>query len=166
MKSLRDMPPQYQALFHQFLAMARINFSRPEGLLPVFVIGSSLTGKTQIVGAEFGTKADKEKVAATVRAVAKDAVADYLFFVSEGYSLKGDDAEEMLTGKYTSVVEHPNHVEVVTARFETLVGTWAAEAAITRPLKLGPRELSNWAFFDAGDSDGTFSNFLDRMSVN
>lgn len=165
MNGLEKMPPQYTSAFLHFLTLVRENFARPEGVLPVFIIGSALTGKTQIVGAEVGDKKQREEMVEIVRKIAADMSADFVFFVSEGYRLEGNDAEEVLSGKYPDVKSHPKHLEVVSARFETLVGCWGAEGAISRPEKLGPRHLSNWAFFDASHGDGIFSHFLDKSDA-
>lgn len=139
---------------------ARENLKKSDPLLPTFFIGSP--AGMVIVGAQFNTESDKEKVALAIRRMCREANATYVVFLTETWQLKCDTEEEARLARehYKSLEDHPNAQEKLMITLETFQGVKTGIADI-----LPGREMGEIKWEETWDMQGRFSHFLGPREV-
>jgi len=159
------IPEAYLTIIDPLIAKARWFLEAGEQLSPIAFVGNLSTGQMLPVVIDTSEEASKDKSMEAVKSVATDIAADFVFMVSEAWSLRKDKIgkyEEILR-KYGSVAESPYREEVASFSLETTHGLWVGIAPIR--FKYPSKKRRTFGSFEFQFADGVEGRFTGLLTT-
>lgn len=154
------LPPAYVPFLADLIEHTRKMVRKHDQLPPLAFLmrGGKLAGP--VLAAEFPDDRAKDYFAETVRQAASRHRADGIAMVSETWTLPAVDREEFERNrdKYKQIADHPNRVDSVMVKLETVDGDWIGVATI-EPGQKG-RKMGALRWMKPDGSAGRFSHLL------
>ncbi len=131
---MSQLSERYRAAIAPLIGKAREFLEQGEEFVPMAFIGNFTTGATIPTALVMRSPADKDAAARTVKLLAEQLDADFVFVLMEAYSLRADKVaryEEILE-EYVSLADCPAswRIDVVSLSLETRHGVWVAQVPI------------------------------------
>ena len=128
------LPERYLKIITPLVTTARGILEKGEPLSPFAFVGNFETGLTIPVTIQTNSVEQKDHVAASIRMVAEEIQADFIFLLMEAYSLRADKVPrfEAILDEYGSLANCPEswRIDVVNFSLETRHGVWTAQTPI------------------------------------
>jgi hypothetical protein len=160
---MSTIPPAYLPIITPLIDAARAILERGDELVPVAFVGSFTTGVTQPIMLLRTDAAAKEHTSRVIQQVAEDCAADFIFVMTEAWSLRKDQLPQMaqILARYGSIGASPYRVDIVALTLETRHGLWVAEVPI-KPHEQAPpqRTFGRPDFQLFTEMEGCFTHLL------
>jgi len=131
---LSTIPESYRKVIAPLIDKAREILESGESLVPMAFVGNFTTGVTVPVVMQTGTMDEKDRVADSIRLLAGQMAADFVFVLMEAYSLRPDKVArfEAILDEYGSLADCPANwrMDVVSFALETRHGIWVTQCMI------------------------------------
>ncbi|HRQ56409.1 MAG TPA: hypothetical protein PLN31_03265 [Azoarcus taiwanensis] len=128
------IPQRYLEIINPLIAQARAFLEKGEPLAPIAFVGNFTTGAIAPVAIATDTIDAKDRIADSIRLLAGQMDADFVFLLMEAYSLRPDKVPryEEIIDEYGSLANCPANwrMEVVSLTLETLHGVWVAQPMV------------------------------------
>lgn len=131
---MSQLPERYQAAIAPLIDKAREFLEQGEELAAMAFVGNFTTGAV-VPTPLFGRgPADKDVAARSVKLLAEQLDADFVFLLMEAYSLRADKVAryEEILDEYGSLADCPAswRIDVVSLSLETRHGVWVAQVPV------------------------------------
>jgi hypothetical protein len=128
------IPQRYLEIINPVIAQARAFLEKGEPLAPIAFVGNFTSGAIAPVAVPTDTIDAKDRIADSIRLLAGQMDADFVFLLMEAYSLRPDKVAryEAILDEYGSLANCPANwrIDVVSLTLETLHGVWVAQPAV------------------------------------
>jgi hypothetical protein len=157
------LPERYRSIVEPLVEQSRSKLEAGETLPPMAFVGAFESRQIVPVRLQTESEESKDKAVALVRTAVNAIGADFVFIVTEAWSLRKDKLRQVdaIMEKYGSIGASPYAVDIVSLAVETRHGVWMAEVPI-RPKGIskkkrtfGPPEFRHFTQYD-----GRFVNLL------
>ncbi len=163
------IPDAYLKIIEPLIATARGFLENGEKLAPMAFVGSFTAGSAIPVMLEAGSDAAKDKSALGIKLAAEHTDADFIFLLTEAWSLRKDKMHlmEKIYEKYGSIGASPYAVDIVSMTLETRHGVWFAEVPIKpKGISKKRRTFTAPAFRHFKEAAGRFSHLLPEKNAD
>lgn len=131
---MSTLPERYLNIITPLVTTARGFLEKGDPLSPIAFVGNFVTGLTVPVLLQTDSIEHKDQVTASIRMVADEVQADFIFLIMEAYSLRADKVPrfEAILDEYGSLANCPAswRIDVVSFSLETRHGVWTAQTPI------------------------------------
>ena len=162
---MSQLPERYRAAIAPLIDKAREFLEQGEELAPMAFVGNFTTGAT-VPTPLFGRgPADKDVAARSVKMLAEQLDADFVFVLMEAYSLRADKVAryEEILDEYGSLADCPAswRIDVVSLSLETRHGVWVAQVPIKpKGISKKKRTIGALEFRHYTEVQGRFTDLL------
>ena len=162
---MSQLSERYRTAITPLIGKAREFLKQGKKFVPMAFIGNFTTGATIPTALVMRSPADKDAAARTVKLLAEQLDADFVFLLMEAYSLRADKVAryEEILDEYGSLADCPAswRIDVVSLSLETRHGVWVAQVPI-RPKGISKkrRTIGVLEFRHYTDVRGRFTDLL------
>lgn len=162
---LPELPERYRTAIAPLIDKAREFLEQGEELAAMAFVGNFTTGATIPTALVMRSPADKDAAARSVKMLAEQLDADFVFVLMEAYSLRADKVAryEEILDEYGSLAECPAswRIDVVSLSLETRHGVWVAQVPV-RPKGMSKKKRTIGApeFRHYTEMQGRFTDLL------
>lgn len=159
------LPPSYVQVIDPLIEKVREFLELGEELAPMAFVGNFAGGPPVPTALLARTDDEKDAAARSVKMLAEQLDADYVFVVMEAYSLRSDKVARYaeILDEYGSLANCPAswRVEVVSLSLETRRGVWVAQVPIKpKGISKRKRTIAAPAFRHYTEVEGRFVDLL------
>ncbi|MBK1718457.1 hypothetical protein [Thiocystis violacea] len=129
---MNPIPSTYLEIISPLIDQARRIMEQGESLVPFAFVGNLTREEILPVMLHTETDKDKDASAALIREIAREIEADFIFVITEAWSLPSEQAPRYaeIIAEYGSIGDSPHRVDIVSFTLETDHGIWAAQIPI------------------------------------
>ena len=129
---MSQLPIAYQEIIGPLIEQARRILEQGESLVPVAFVGSLIRKEILPVMLQTDGSEAKDASAAVIRRIAEESQADFVFVMTEAWSLPSDQAHAYaeIIEEFGSIGDSPYRLDVISFTLETPHGLWVAQAPI------------------------------------
>lgn len=159
-----SLPDAYHDILEPLIAQARRFLERGESLVPFAFVGNLARRSVQPVELRTDSVAGKDASAAKIRQIAQQLQADFVFVISEAWTLPPEQAPryQAILAEYGSIGDSPYRIDSVSFALETDQGMWTAQVPLAAsPHAPGARTFATPRFTRFSEVGGRLTGLLD-----
>lgn len=162
---MAKIPAAYLKIITPLIHTARRFLEKGETLAPVAFVGNFETGIAIPMLLDSANSETKDQSARTIKKMAEEYDADFIFMMMEAWTLRKDKVSQMqeILDRYGSIGASPYAVDIIAMTLETLHGVWMAEVHVKpKGVSKKKRTFDEPEFRLYSEIEGRFADLLPR----